>query len=91
VIGDFFDPDILSGEDRAQVDLASAEAQPRALRDCHGAVVEGSQPAKSIRDSGSGRSKSPNVRLQSDPVSLHELKVWTSGGVHVRPLPPDCF
>jgi hypothetical protein len=28
--------------------------------------------------------QSPNVRLQSDPVSPHQLKAWQSGGVHVR-------
>ena len=44
----------------------------------------GSQSAKPIRDSGSGCSKSPNVRVQSNPVSPHELKAWQSGGVHVR-------
>jgi hypothetical protein len=35
---------------------------------------------------GASRSKSPNVRAQSDPISPHELKAWQSGGVHVRPL-----
>ena len=30
--------------------------------------------------------KSPNVRVQSDPASPHELEAWQSGGVHVRTL-----
>jgi len=27
--------------------------------------------------------------LQSDPVGLHELKAWQSGGIHVRTLEVD--
>jgi len=57
--------------------------------------ANGSQSAKPIRDSGSGRSKSPNVRLQSDPVSPHELKLGKVGAsmygrsvVRLRPVPP---
>jgi hypothetical protein len=46
----------------------------------------GSQSAKPIRDSGASRSKSPNVLVQSDPVRLHEMKAWQSGGVHVPPF-----
>ncbi len=36
-----------------------------------------------MRDSGSRRSKSPDVQVRSIPLSRHELKAWTSGGVHV--------
>lgn len=40
VIGDFPDSDILTGEDGAEVDLASAEARSAALRDGDSAVVQ---------------------------------------------------
>ncbi|MFM8900763.1 MAG: hypothetical protein ACKOF9_12570, partial [Burkholderiales bacterium] len=30
------------------------------------------------------RNQSPNVRVQSLPLSRHELKAWQTGGVHVR-------
>jgi hypothetical protein len=31
------------------------------------------------------RKESPNVRVQSLPVSRYELSAWQAGGVHVRP------
>ena len=40
-IADFFDPDVLTGKHRAQIDLAAPEADAAALGDGDGAVVEG--------------------------------------------------
>ena len=39
-VGDFFDADVLTGEDVAQVDLAASEADATAASDGDGAVVE---------------------------------------------------
>jgi len=41
VISDFPNADGLAGKDLAEIDLASTEAQPPALRDDDGAIVEG--------------------------------------------------
>ena len=40
-IADFYGPDVLTGEHRAQIDLAASEADAAALSDGDGAVVEG--------------------------------------------------
>src|ERR1700733_13298467 len=40
----------------------------------------GSQPADPIRDSGTRRSKSPDVRVQACPASHQELKAWQGWG-----------
>ena len=38
------------------------------------------QPANPIRDRGASRNQSPNVRVQSLPLSRHELKAWQIRG-----------
>ena len=40
-IADFLDPDVLTGEGLAEVDLALAEANAPAVSDGHGSIVEG--------------------------------------------------
>ena len=40
VLGDFAHADVLAGEDRAEVDFATAEAQPPALGDGDGLIVQ---------------------------------------------------
>ncbi len=44
---------------------------------------QGQWPAKPIKDSGASRNESPNVLVQSDPASPHELKTWQTGRCNV--------
>jgi len=49
--------------------------------------ANGSQPANPVGDSGTRRSKSPDVRVQSTPASHQELKAWQGWGRVLMVLP----
>ena len=71
---DLLDADLLTGEDRAEVDLLPSEADSAAVRDSDGPVVEG---VLEVRESAIGSCRGP-VELGGIP-HVKSLKVELTG------------